>query len=114
MTVDCGEKVVFVAEISSELYKELQRLMAQLDLSAPDMLQGMAAVYRESASLQKMEMLIKRFEDQHPDNLYIPTKVLLQQTQDELNSCIKGFLNTLSPGTFPPPKPPKFLGLMGY
>jgi uncharacterized lipoprotein YmbA len=117
------EKMGLAAEIPPELAGELQRLMEQAKVSAPDLLQRMVTVYKQnamlqspetSAALQQMTVLVQRLDDQYPDNHYIPTAVLLQKNQAELTAAVKKFLNTLSPGTFPPPKPPKIHGLMGY
>jgi|GEM_PF-3500189 len=117
------EKTVFAAEIPLELAGELQRLLEQAKVSAPDLLQRMVTVYKQNAmlhgpetvaALQQMTALVKRLDDQYPGNHYIPTAVLLQKNQAELSAVVKKFLNTLSPGTFPPPKPPKIYGLMGY
>lgn len=121
--MSCTAKTVFAAEVPPELAEELQRLMQQAELSAPDLLQRMVTVYKQnamlqgpetSAALQQMTVLVKRLDGPYPDNHYIPTAVLLQKNQAELTDAVKEFLNTLSPGTFPPPKPPKIYGLMGY
>lgn len=117
-----SEKTVFAPGISPELDEELQSLMKQAGLAAPDLLQCMVTLYKQNimhepeaiAALQQMEALVKRLDDQYPDNHYIPTVVLLQQTQAELIAVVKKFLNTLSPGAFPPPKPPRVHGLLGY
>jgi len=110
----CIEKVFFSVEISPELNEDLQRLITQSDLSAEDLLQGMVTLYKEAEILQKMEILIKQMEEQYPDNHFIPTTVLLQQKQVELIATVKKFLNTLTPGTFPPAKQPRVHGLLGY
>lgn len=121
--MSCTEKTVFAEEIPPELAEELQRLMQQAKLSAPDLLQRMVTVYKQhallqgpetSAALQQMTVLVQRLDGPYPDNHYIPPAVLLQKNQAELTAAVKKFLNTLSPGAFPPPKPPKIHGLMGY
>jgi len=121
--MSCTEKAVFAPEVSLELDGELQRLMKQSGLAAPNLLHCMVTLYKQNmilhepeaiAALQEMEALVKRLDDQYSDNHYIPTAVLLQQTQAELIAVVKKFLNMLSPGAFPPPKPPRVHGLLGY
>ncbi len=121
--MSCTERVIFAPEVSRELDGEIQCLMKQSGLSAPDLLQSMVILYKRNtmlhepetiAALQQMETLVKRLDDQYTDNHYIPTTVLLQQTQAELIAVVKKFLNTLSPGDMPAPKPPRVHGLLGY
>lgn len=121
--MDCKNQVVIAPEIERELDGEFRRLMKQYGLSAADLLQSMVALYKQKtmvlepdsvAALQEMETLVKKFDDQCPDNNYVPVTVLLQQTQAEVIISAKKFLNTLSPGSFPSLKPPKVHGMFGY
>lgn len=117
------EKVTFAVEISNELNTELQQAIKQSGLSTADALKDMVKCFKNTtlnndpeinSAISKIAELIKRLEDEYPENGYIPVSVLLQNTHTELIVNVKNLLNKLYPETFAKPQKPKVLGFMGY